>query len=700
MTEASPNPANTPARRLGPFGHGGVRVAVLTGAGGLFALAVVALTLPMDRLEQSSPVVVDRSGAWVRALPVRGGRWRLRADLQHTDPIFVARLVALEDRGFWLHPGVDPLALGRAALSDLTAGKIRSGGSTLAMQLARRLDPHPRTLRAKALEAVRALALCARLGKSGTLQAYLTLAPYGGDLEGVRAASLAYFGHEPDQLTDAEQALLIALPQSPETRRPDRHPEAAKRARHQILAKFVAKGLITTSAAQEADRTALPRRRGFPVRVWAASGDVARSAQASTLASAPTVHATFDLALQARLESLAAHTAASQGDRSSASIIVVHIADRSVRALVSSAGAGRDGAWIDETRAFRSPGSALKPFLYGFAFEQGLAAPETRLTDAPTAYDGYEPENFDRSFHGEVSAREALANSLNLPAVALLQRLGPAAFESRLRGAGVDIRTPKDAIAAPGLALALGGDGIRLRDMAVLYAALGDGGIAKPLAFTEDEPTHVAHEAGRRLMSEEAARQVLNILREAPPPDGRSATGTTSNAPQFAFKTGTSYSFRDAVAAGVGQGWCVLVWTGRPDGGSRPGLTGREAALPLLFQVFDSLAGAPGRPLPRDPASAPSALQSEPGAVHGPRVLFPPEGAVLYAEGFGPKSQGIALDARGQGVFWYVEGQKLARGATDGAAIWRPASAGFYILQAIDAAGRTTRVRVQVRSEH
>ena len=202
-------------------------------AAGLFAtaaaIAVADLVLPppMGKIDHASVVVLDRRGAWLGATTAEAGRWRLRADLAHVDPVFVRRLLALEDERFAAHAGVDPLALARAAVSDLTAGRIRSGGSTLTMQLARRLQPRRRTLGAKLIEAARALQLEYRLGRAGVLADYLTLAPYGGNLEGVRAASLAYFGHEPNRLSDAEQALLIALPQAPEARRPDRHPAAA-----------------------------------------------------------------------------------------------------------------------------------------------------------------------------------------------------------------------------------------------------------------------------------------------------------------------------------------------------------------------------------------------------------------------------------------------------------------------------------------
>jgi penicillin-binding protein 1C len=667
---------------------------VLVGAGAAAAALAVgigaaAVTLPMGKLERSSPVVLDRRGVWLRALPVEQGRWRLRADLDRTDPVFVRRLIALEDRHFWVHPGVDPAAVLRALAADLRAGEIRSGGSTLTMQLARRLAPRPRTVGAKALEAVRALALEARLGKRRVLAAYLTLAPYGGSLEGVRAASLAYFGHEPSTLTDAEQALLIAIPQAPELRRPDLHPEAARRARARVLRRLVAAHLITPQAAHEAAAEPIPRRTVFPSRAWAAGAELARGASPAQ----PTIVSTLDARLQARLEALAVQTGVGQGEQSSAAIVVVETGSRAVRALVTSAGRDRPGGWVDMTRALRSPGSSLKPFIYAFAFEDGLAAPQTRLADAPVAFAGYEPENFDRTFHGDVTAAQALQYSLNVPAVAMLAKVGPEAFESRLEAAGARLVRADAGAADPGLALALGGEGVSLRDIALLYAALGDGGIAKPLVWTEAE----AHRrpAGRRLVSADAADQVLGILREAPPPPGRAPPALSEGAPKLAFKTGTSYGFRDAVAAGVGDGWTVVVWTGRPDGGVRPGMTGREAALPLLFQVFDILE-ANARPAQAlSPQAAPPALTQLDGGRGGPQLLFPPDGASILVDGYGVKSRGLALAARGDGLNWYVDGAPLAE--RNGQVVWRPDFPGFYRIEVIDSRGRRAAAQVKIR---
>jgi len=660
--------------------------------------SAVALDLafppPLDKLLHASPVVLDRKGAWLGALPVEDGRWRLRADLDRIDPAFLRRLKALEDARFDRHPGVDALALARAAAGDLAAGRVRSGGSTLTMQLARRLQPRRRTLLAKLIEAARALQLEYRLGKRGVLAGYLTLTPYGGDLEGVRAASLAYFGHEPDRLSDAEQALLIALPQAPEARRPDRHPAVARAARSRILARLQSARLISPSARSLAETDPLPTRHPLPALAWQTTLQLARRAPAADA----NVVSTLDARLQGQVQALAVEAAAQQGSASSVAVLVVDLRTRAVRAAVGSAGRERPGGWIDATRALRSPGSALKPFIYAMAFEAGLAAPDTKLRDAAAVYADYRPQDFDRAFHGEVTVRQALQSSLNVPAVNMLAKVGPGAFEQRLRAAGVTFVRPRAGLVPASLALALGGEGTTLRDVAMLYAALGDGGIAKPLAWTEAEARARPGQPGVRLVRDEAADQVLQILRQGVPPEDHALAQLQPDAQRVAFKTGTSYGYRDAVAAGVGAGHAVAVWTGRPDGGGRPGLTGREAALPLLFDVFDRLENTAPPPLDERAMDAPpSGLQQLSGDFDAPpRLVFPLDGAVLQIDAVGPAGPGFALSAEGRGVRWYVGGAPLPTDASTGQTLWRPRATGFYRLAAVDESGRRTLARIRV----
>lgn len=658
-------------------------------------LTVLDLAFPPDlgRAERSSPVTLDRSGAWLRALPVENGRWRIRADLERTDPSFRRRLIAIEDKRFWLHPGVDPISLVRAIGGAIVRGHATSGASTLTMQTARLLEPRPRTIGSKLIEMVRALQLEARMSKREILALYLTLAPYGGNLEGVRAASLSYFGHEPESLTNGEQALLIALPQSPEARRPDRFPDEARRARARVLAKMIRAGLIAEPGAMEAEGEPLPGRAVFPAHAWHASGELARNAPGD----AATVHSTLDAGLQARLEPLAAAYARTQGPEATAAILVVEIEGRAVRALVGSGGLDRPGGWIDMTRAVRSPGSALKPFIYAMAFDDGSAAPDTKIQDVATRFKDYQPENFDRVFRGDVTASEALAHSLNVPAVAMMEKIGPRSFMGRLENAGVTLVRPRSARPDPGLAIALGGEGITLRDLAVLYCALGDEGLAKPLAFTREAERRNQQSSGRRLVGAKAAGDVLDILRDAPGPKGRIPSALTRGGPGLAFKTGTSYGFRDAVAAGVAGGYVIIVWTGRADGGARGGLTGREAALPLLFDVADLVSSGPSAPPPIAPKAAPTALQRLERAEAGPRLIFPPDRATVQVDAFGPGSRGLVLAAGGENLSWYVDGRPVPLEPVSNRPIWRPAAPGFYAVTVIDAQGREAKARVRIK---
>ncbi|ESQ73585.1 penicillin-binding protein 1C [Asticcacaulis sp. AC402] len=676
-------------------------VKVLTG---LVAVQVVVaalnLVLPpdMQKATTASAVALDRNGTWLRALPVDNGRWRIRADLDRTDKTFLKRLIQVEDERFYLHPGVDPVAIVRAFGSNLRAGAIVSGGSTITMQTARLLEPHERSYGYKFLEIVRAIQLEMRYSKREILAIYLSLAPYGGNLEGVRAASLSYFGHEPESLTLGEQALLISLPQAPEARRPDRNPKTALDARNLILQRMAASNIVGSGSAQEAMAEPMVTKRfAFPAIAWHTAGRMASGVKGLQA----TVVTTIDANLQQQLELMAARTAAEQGPNSSVAILVIDIKTRGVRASVGSGGLERAGGWIDMTRALRSPGSALKPFIYGFAFEAGVVAPDTRLMDAPTRFGDYQPEDFDRVFRGEVSVKEALINSLNVPAVAVLNKIGPDAFEARFDAVGVKLVRPKTGLHDAGLALALGGEGIRLDDLALLYAALGDQGLAKPLVYRlEDETRPVL---GQRLLRADAADKVVGILRETPAPAGRLPGALMKAANRPAFKTGTSYGYRDALAVGVAGGYAVMVWTGRPDGGARADQTGREAAAPLLFDVFDQIQAPPRLPQALAPARAPTALENLGGLTGKVSILFPPEGATVYVEVKGKDAKGhlvlkrpLKLSARGlRPVAWYIDGEPLGLDES-GEFAWSPPVEGFYDLTVIDAAQRVDKSQIRI----
>jgi penicillin-binding protein 1C len=683
-------------------------VALLTAAGVGASVAWSRYTASLGPLDlaasrEGSTIVVDRDGRLLRPFTLPDGRWRLPATTHDVDPRYVAMLVGYEDGRFYSHDGVDLRALVRASAQWLMRGHVVSGGSTLPMQVARLIEPRPeRTVAAKLRQIARALEIERDVGKPGTLDRYLTLAPFGGNIEGVRAASLAYFGKEPTRLTPAEAALLVALPQSPEARRPDRSPKVARAARDRVLDRVAARGVISDADAAAAKREPVPQARlAFPALAAHAAEEAVAADKDSKV-----IKLSIDARLQAKLETLANESIARLGSRLSGAIVVIDNASGEIRARVGSAGysdASRDGA-IDMSRAPRSPGSALKPFIYALAFEQGLAHPETRLFDRPMRYGAYAPENFNLGYEGAVTARKALQMSLNLPAVELLSDVGPATFLARLHGAGAEIALPKDT--PVGLAIGLGGLGISLTDLARLYAGFARGGEAPPLIERLDGRPPVIGE--RRVTDPVAAFYVADILRGAPPP-ANALKG------RIAFKTGTSYGFRDALAIGFDRRTTIAVWVGRPDNGPTPGLIGREAAAPILFDAFERL-GRSIEPIPTPKgvvratitADLPPPLrrlrQDAPKTSSAPeaaalKIAFPPEGALIdLGLKDGPPDHPLALKALGGAppFSWFVNGAPVGEAEIRRQSAWKPDGAGFARVSVTDAKGASDAVTVRL----
>jgi penicillin-binding protein 1C len=692
-----------------PFAFFFAAALVLTAAAGFGASVVwkhyTASLGPLDLAtsREGSTIVVDRDGRLLRPFTLPGGRWRLPATTHDVDPRYLAMLVAYEDGRFYEHNGVDLRALVRAGAQWLMRGHVVSGGSTLPMQVARLIEPRPeRTIAAKLRQIARALEIERDVGKTGTLDRYLTLAPFGGNLEGVRAASLAYFGKEPLRLTVAEAALLVALPQSPETRRPDRSPKIARAARDRVLDRVAARGAISAADAAAAKREPVPEARlALPtLAAHAAEEAVAADGRAKV------IKLSIDARLQSKLETLARESVGRLGPKLSAAIVVVDNTTGEIRARVGSAGyddSSRDGA-IDMSRFPRSPGSALKPFIYALAFEQGLAHPETLLFDRPMRYGAYAPENFNFGYEGAVTARKALQMSLNLPAVELLSDVGPATFLARLHSAGAEIALPKDT--PIGLAIGLGGLGITLTDLARLYAGFARGGEAPPLVERLDGGPPVIGE--RRVTDPVAAYYVADILRGAPPP-ANALKG------RIAFKTGTSYGFRDALAIGFDRRTTIAVWVGRPDNGPTPGLVGREAAAPILFDAFERLGRsiepiAPPKGVVRASITAdlPPPLrrlrQDAPKMFAAPetaslKIAFPPDGARIdLGLKEGARDGRLALKALGGSppFTWFVNGAPVGEAEIRRQSAWKPDGAGFARVSVTDAKGASDAVTVRL----
>lgn len=689
-------------------------------AGFVLLIGVAGLTLDwtfppdLSRLTESSSMVLDSENRLLRAFTTGDGTWRLHARPDQVDPLYLRMVLTYEDRRFRMHPGVDPLAAARALGQMAVNGRIVSGASTITMQTARLLEPRPRTLVGKFAETLRALQLEGRHAKDDILAMYLTLAPFGGNLEGVRAASLAYFGKEPARLTPGEAALLVALPQSPTRLRPDRFPGRAKVARDRILGLMQRGGVLTPQQASEARGEPLPRaRRPLPFR----APHLARMLTSQEPA-APVHRTTIDGTLQATLETVIRREHAGADPRATIAALVVENATRRVVAYLGS-GDFFDGArsgQVDMAQAVRSPGSALKPFIYGMAFDEKLIHPETIIVDQPTRFGEYRPENFRRVYRGEVTVREALQQSLNIPAVSVLERIGPGRFVARLRTAGITLRYAGGA--KPGLPLALGGGGVTLLDLVSLYTALANGGEAAPLTMARREGDGAPARKSTRLTGATAAWYLSRIMEAAPPPDGFLAAKHNNRPRPIAFKTGTSYGFRDAWAVGYDDAHTVGIWVGRPDGTPSPGRYGRITAAPLLFRVFGLLPGQGGRPNANRPdtaivvrnAALPERLQR---FAAGPKnrnefaraltrrltITFPPDGAVVPLERTNDGLAALPLTAEGGSIpfNWLVNGHAIPSSPHRRGAFWQPDGKGFVRITVIDATGRTAQAEALMK---
>lgn len=691
--------------RLAAFTLTAVTLAVAAGAVSLEIADREIGPLPLANAEAQSVTVLDRENRLLRAFTTQDGRWRLPLEVKDVDPRYLRILMAYEDKRFYEHGGVDYFAFLRAGYLLARHGQILSGGSTLTMQVARLLEgKHERTGPGKLRQIARALQLEEHLSKDEILRLYLRLAPFGGNIEGVRAASLAYFGKEPKHLSAGEAALLVALPQSPERRRPDRNNEAARKARDRVLDRAVEEGVLPKAEAERAKNERVPKRRLEVLKL-------APHLSEAEVAAHPErrIHKlTLDRDIQAAMEKLATEQTKLIGPKLSTAVLVIDHATGDVLAHVGSAGyldKDRLGA-IDMTGAIRSPGSTLKPFIYGLGFEQGVIHPETLIEDRRTRFGTYTPENFDEAFYGTVSIREALGNSLNVPAVKVLASVGPGRLMGRFRNSGITPALPANA--KPSLAIALGGLGMTLKDLAALYTGLARGGDPIALRWHADDPVAKPADARRRLLTPVSAWYVTHILRDAPPPPNAKGGG-------IAYKTGTSYGYRDAWAVGYDGRHVVAVWVGRPDGTSTPGLMGRFGAAPIVFDAFARISdrtapfrAAPAGVIKATTASLPPPLKRfrEPtgdaiakGPFLEPPVLisFPPDRSELDLEERETEPLIIKAEGGALPLTWLIDGNPMNSDPIRREVEWQPDGRGFAKLTVIDAKGNVDRVSVRLR---
>lgn len=571
---------------------------IVVASAALLLLAIVldrVFPLQLPAADAGSSVVLARDGTPLRAFADSDGVWRYPTSAGQVSPLYLQALLNYEDRWFYRHPGVNPWALARGLVGGLLHGHIVSGGSTLTMQVARIIHPIPHTVLGKWQQIFRAVQLEAHLSKAQILDLYLNHAPFGGPIEGVEAASWAYLGKPANQLSRAEAALLTVLPQAPSRLRPDRHAAVARAARDKVLKRMRDLGVWSSKQVRDAAME--------PVVARSLRAPLSAALLAERLhqqqPQARRIKTTIDANLQRAAEDRVSAYMARLPPRTSAALLVVDNATLEARVYVGTAAfadAARLGH-VDMVRAARSPGSTLKPFLYGLALDDGLVTSQSLLVDAPQDFGGYQPGNFDEAFSGPVSVAEALQRSLNVPAVDVLDRVGAKRFVARLANGGIDLGLPSGA--QPNLSIILGGASTSLENLVGAYTALVNGGVAGTPRYTAQQAAR-----SRRLMSPGAAWIIRDILANNPADvEGAPLAGAVNRHGSVAWKTGTSYGYRDAWSMGVTDRWTIGVWIGRPDGTPSPGQYGAVSALPLLFQIVDMLPQRGGRAHAAQPAS-------------------------------------------------------------------------------------------------
>jgi penicillin-binding protein 1C len=678
----------------------------------ILTLALADHLFPPDmaRYEQVSPEVVARDGTLLRPFLSKDGYWRLKTTVRDVNPRYLALLKAYEDKRFESHHGIDALAIGRAVLQYLSAGRVISGGSTLSMQAARLLEPPKhRSLGTKLVQMLRALQLEERYSKDQILSMYLTLAPFGSNVEGIRAASLTYFGKEPDALALSEAALLVGLPQSPARLRPDRHGLAAIAGRNKVLARMIAEHVVTPSDAAVAQHEGVPSFRLAMPRYAPHLAERLRREHGT-----PRLITTIDFGVQSAVERMAAQEQSYFENGASLAIVVVENRSRKVLAYLGGTNYWGASGQIDLANQPRSPGSSLKPFIYGLAFDDFILHPSTMMEDQAVTFGDYAPRDFSGAFQGAVTARDALRMSLNVPAVMVLDRIGPLRFTLALSNAGAHLAFPAHD-ATPTLPVALGGLGISLADITMLYAGIANGGTAKPLRYLQAQQTGAAH----RLFGPIAAYYLRDILSGVALPDGW-AMGQGVARRSIAFKTGTSYGYRDAWSIGFSNDYTIGVWVGRADGAPRADSVGREAAAPILLKTFELLPKdrTPDPPPPtgallvQSTQALPEALRvftreaapPHPAltSVPPPTIQFPPNGATLPLAKADAKHGGIQLAANGgrAPLTWLVNGQMIGNADRFTPADYIPSGEGFARITVVDAQGRSDSSQVRFRSFH
>lgn len=552
----------------------------------IFFLLNLIFPLPMDKLNRKpSEAVYSEDGRLLKVFLSSDGYWRMKTGLKDVSPFLREAVLAYEDKWFYLHPGVNPVSMARAAVVNVKRRRIVCGGSTITMQVARMIEPKRRTYLSKLIEIFRAAQLELKYSKNEILEFYFNLAPYGGNIEGVGAASYFYFGKPASALSRAEAVSLVVIPNSPTRLRPDLNYEEYKAKRRKVAEILLKRNLIGRDDFAAIDAEENPRGRAVPPSFAPHFAQFVKD----KYHGGPNLVTTLDPHVQRLCEELLRRHIGplrAQGITNGA-VVVIDNRTRSVLAMVGSAdfGDARNSGQVNGALAPRSPGSALKPFAYAVALDAGIISPKLLLPDVPVDYSGYTPVNFDEKYHGGVPAEEALKQSLNVPAVNLVAGLKDR-FYSFLRKGGVTTLTkPREYY---GLPIVLGGCEVNLLEITNLYATLANGGMYQPFRLLKGEKT----DAPKRALSKAAAYIISDILSEVRRPDLPNCWEFTVDLPRVAWKTGTSYGRRDAWSVGYNPEYTVGVWIGNFNGREAERLVGAEVAAPLLFDIFNALSNS------------------------------------------------------------------------------------------------------------
>lgn len=537
--------------------------------------------LPINDFEQRSfaQLVVDSEGKPLRAFPDSQGVWRYPVTLDEVSPLYIEALTNYEDRYFYQHPGVNPFALLRALGQAVYHGEVVSGASTLTMQVARILEPHEKSIGGKLQQMFRALQLEWYYSKDEILTYYLNYAPFGGTIEGVEAASFTYLGKSSKDLTASEAAMLAVLPQAPSWNRPDLYPERAKVQRNKLLDRLAEFEVWSTELIDEIKQEDVwAEYNTQPVLAPLLSRELMSRYPDQRL-----IKTAIDRHLQTELELSVSDYIRDKESGLSAAVIVMDNATSMPLAYIGSAHFANPerAGYVDMTKATRSPGSTLKPFIYGLALDKGLIHSESLLFDVPQSFEGYKPKNFSENFNGAVSVSQSLGRSLNMPAVQVLSELSPEYFYIQLTNAGLKLSLPQSA--SPNLSLALGGGGATLQQLVGAFSSLGNEGVATELRLHHEEPQKVLP-----LLSKEASWVIQNILSQIPL-NNHLRNQYFQPSKQIAYKTGTSYGSRDAWVLAANQKVTIGVWVGMPDGSFSINNSGRTTAVPLLERILKTM---------------------------------------------------------------------------------------------------------------